>query len=125
MKKLLVFLGLFALLLNMLAASAFAQEAASAANALIQSLPENVQGIAASVLAKVPGWVFTALTIYGTASLAYQALVAWWHKRVADTTETTDDDWTDKLESATWFKILDKIFYFGGYIGSALGGKKL
>ncbi|EIP96885.1 hypothetical protein OpiT1DRAFT_01312 [Opitutaceae bacterium TAV1] len=132
MKKLFLFVGLAALFFASAAVPAIAQDApaavietASAADAIVSVLPDSIQGIAASILEKVPSWVFTVLTIYGTLSLAYQALIAWWHKRVAETADTADDQWTEKLTSATWFKILDKVFYFGGYIGSALGGKKL
>ncbi|RRJ97809.1 hypothetical protein Ga0100231_004955 [Opitutaceae bacterium TAV4] len=122
MKKLIACLGLIALFLAF-ASAVFA--ATTPVDSLVAALPESVQGIAASLLAKVPSWIFTILTVYGTLSLAYQALIAWWHAHIAETTSETDNQWTDKLTSATWFKILDKFFYFGGYIGSALGGKKL
>lgn len=92
---------------------------------IVQLLPESVRGIIEPYLAKIPGIVFSILSIYGTLSLLWQAVNAWWHKRIAETTTDDDNQWTDKLAKAWWFRVLDKAFYFGGYIGAWKGGKKL
>ena len=73
----------------------------------------------------VPGWVVTALSIFGTVSMAYQALIAFAHKRAAETADPADDAWIASLETKAWFRVLDRIFYWGGYLGAKLGGKKL
>lgn len=73
----------------------------------------------------LPSWVVTALSVFATVSIAYQALIAFAHKRAAETADVADDKWMASLESKTWFKILDKVFYWGGYLGAKVGGKKL
>lgn len=73
----------------------------------------------------LPGWATTALSIYATVSLAYQALIAWAHKRAAETADVADNQWIASLEAKAWFRILDRFFYWGGYLGSRMGGKKL
>lgn len=73
----------------------------------------------------VPGWVVTALSIFGTVSMAYQALIAFAHKRAAETADLADDQWLASLDKKAWFRVLDRIFYWGGYLGAKLGGKKL
>jgi hypothetical protein len=73
----------------------------------------------------VPGWVMTALSIFGAVSIAYQAVIAWAHERAAATADPADDQWIASLEKKAWFRILDRLFYWGGYVGAKLGGKKL
>lgn len=70
-------------------------------------------------------WASTALAVFGALSVVYQALIAWAHKRAAETTETEDDQWLASLEAKWWFRTLDRLFYWGGYLGAKLGGKKL
>lgn len=66
-----------------------------------------------------------ALSIYATLAGLYQLLIAFAHKRAAETTSVTDDQWLASLEAKTWFRVLDRIFYWGGYLGSWSGGRKL
>ncbi len=66
-----------------------------------------------------------ALSIYATLAGLYQVLIAFAHKRAAETSDISDDQWIASLEAKTWFKVLDRIFYFGGYLGAWSGGKKL
>ncbi len=73
----------------------------------------------------LPGWATTALSIFGAVSIAYQAVIAWAHKRAAETADPADDQWLASLEAKPWFRILDRVFYWGGYAGSKLGGRKL
>ncbi len=73
----------------------------------------------------LPGWVTTALSIFGAVSIGYQAVIAWAHKRAAETADPADDQWIASLEAKAWFRILDKIFYWGGYLGTKAGGRKL
>lgn len=72
-----------------------------------------------------PSWVVTALSIFATVSIAYQSLIAFAHKRAAETVDLKDDQWLASLDAKPWFRILDRVFYWGGYLGSRLGGKKL
>jgi len=67
----------------------------------------------------------TALSIFATVSLAYQALIAFAHKRAAETADLADDKWIASLEAQAWFRILDKVFYWGGYLGAKVGNRKL
>lgn len=73
----------------------------------------------------LPSWLVTGLSIFATVSIAYQGLIAFAHKRAAETADVADDKWIASLEAQTWFRILDKVFYWGGYLGAKFGGKKL
>lgn len=70
-------------------------------------------------------WLTTALAIFGALSVAYQAVLAWAHKRAAETADLDDDKWLASLEAKPWFKFLDRLFYWGGYLGAKFGGRKL
>lgn len=70
-------------------------------------------------------WLSSVLAAFGALSVGYQAVIAWAHQRAAATADDADDKWLASLEARPWFKILDRLFYWGGYLGSALGGKKL
>lgn len=101
--------------------TALAQAATDSANT---SAPAGIE-VPANLGFTVPGWLTTALSIFATVSLAYQALIAFAHKRAAETADLDDDKWIASLEAKAWFRILDKIFYWGGYLGAKIGGKKL
>ena len=108
------------------APSALAQTAADAAPSATAPANPTVGGdILAALSGLIPGWLVTALSIFGTVSIGYQALIAWAHQRAAATTDDSDDKWIAALEAKAWFRVLDKIFYWGGYLGAKLGGKKL
>lgn len=110
------------------AAPAVAQDAAAAAAPAVTTPPPEASAVSAILSAfsdKIPGWLVTAVSIFGTFSLAAQAFIGWMHKRAAETSSPDDDAWIAKAEASTWFKIVDRIIYFGGYIGSWSGGKKL
>lgn len=104
---------------------AVAQEAAATAAAAQPAHPTVGGDILAAIRDHVPGWLTTALTIFGTVSLAAQGFIGWAHKRAAETTSPDDDAWIAKAEASAWFRVIDRIIYFGGYLGSWSGGKKL
>jgi cytochrome c-type biogenesis protein CcmH/NrfG len=124
-------LGIFAAIVAIAAivalclpAAAFAQaEAATPAAAPVS--PTVGGDVLAALAGVVPGWIVTALSIFGTVSIGYQALIAWAHQRAAATADPKDDQWIAELETKAWFRILDRVFYWGGYLGAKLGGKKL
>lgn len=98
---------------------AFAADAVPAIDPTIISV---VSGILDVAIAKWPS-VMAVLTVWGTLSAIYQTIIGAWHTRVAATAGTDDDEFTKKLEGSILFKIFDRIFYFGGYIGTFLGSK--
>ncbi len=79
---------------------------------------------AAGLLAQY-SWASTALAIFGALTIVYQTLIAWAHQRAAATASDADDKWLASLEAKWWFRLLDRIFYWGGYLGAKLGGRKL
>jgi hypothetical protein len=108
------------------AAADTATTAAAAGAASAQPTSPTVGGdILAALSGLIPGWLVTTLSIFGTISIGYQALIAFAHQRAAATTDDADDKWIAALEAKAWFRVLDKIFYWGGYLGAKLGGKKL
>ena len=70
-------------------------------------------------------WTSIVLTVFGALTVVYQALIAWAHQRAAATADDADDKWLASLEAKPWFRLLDRIFYWGGYLGAKLGGRKL
>lgn len=112
-----------------LATSAYAQ-AADLADSTAQIAKPAAAAISTGIdildafLVKAP-WIGTVLWIYGALSVAYQALIAWAHKKAAETPDARDNEWLASLEAKWWFRILDRVFYWGGYIGARLGGRKL
>lgn len=106
---------------------AHAAEAASAAASATAPAPDTsaLSAILGAFADKIPSWLVTAVSIFGTFSLAAQGFIGWMHKRAAETASPDDDAWIAKAEASTWFKVIDRIIYFGGYLGSWFGGKKL
>lgn len=70
-------------------------------------------------------WLVTVFLGWGIASNIWQVLIVWLHKRAAETADDDDDKWVAALEEKAWFRWCDRFFYWGGYLGSRLGGKKL
>lgn len=121
----LILLAVFGLLLADLVSSvALAQDAAAVA-AAAPANPTVGGDLVDLLIAKAPGWVGVALSIFGGLSVAYQAVIAWAHKRAAETADPADDAWIASLEAKGWFRLLDRVFYWGGYLGARIGGKKL
>ena len=58
----------------------------------------------------LPSWLVTGLSIFATVSIAYQGLIAFAHKRAAETATPADDQWIASLEAKTWFRILIQKF---------------
>lgn len=113
--------------LGQLASTAVAQSVAVAESAVVVADTGTDAAVTAihAVATYIPSWLATALSIFGTVSIGYQALIAWAHKRAAETADTMDDNWLASLERKAWFRILDRIFYWGGYLGAKTGGRKL
>lgn len=100
-----------------------AQESAAAENSAAVATSTLVDVVAG--LLSQHTWASTALAIFGALSVVYNALITYAHQRAAATADLDDDKWIASLEEKRWFRILDRIFYFGGYLGAKLGGRKL
>ena len=83
-----------------------------------------VQTVITAASAKFP-WLISALSVFAVVANVYQALITYAHKRAAETADLKDDHWIASLEAKWWFRVLDRIFYWGGYAGARFGGKKL
>ena len=104
-----------------------AQDAAApavAAPAASTELPAVVVEVINNLSVKF-SWLPTALSIYASLALGWQVVIAFAHNWAAKTSDTKDDQWISKLEAFWWFRVLDRVFYFGGYFGAWKGGKKL
>lgn len=88
------------------------------------ALPAEAATIISSVAEKFP-WITTVFFFYGIAGSFWQVVITFAHKHVASTAHPEDDAWLKGLEEKAWFRILDKFFYWGGYLGAALGKRKL
>ncbi len=76
------------------------------------------------VVTKYPR-VAAVILLYALAAAIWQAIIGVLHQRAAATSDPTDDTWLATLEGKTWFRFIDCLFYWGGYLGSLLGGRKL
>jgi len=116
--------GLFAVhTVNAQDAAAPAADAV-AVTAAQPELPAAAVGIIDTLVLKFP-WLTTVLSIYATAAIGWQLIIAFAHNWAAKTSDVKDDQWIAKLEAFWWFRAADKFFYFGGYFGAWKGGKKL
>lgn len=121
--------AIFAIVFSVLlvfASHAHAQDA-SAPVAVATASPDasaDLTSLVTGLLAQFP-WASSVLAAIGVAGTLYNVLITWAHQRAAATASDTDDKWLASLESKWWFRLLDRVFYFGGYLGARLGGKKL
>jgi hypothetical protein len=98
--------------------------AAAAASTGNLTAPDDLNTQLTSLLTAHPR-VAAALALFATLSGLYQVLIAFAHKRAAESTSPADDKWIADLEAKRWFRVLDRVFYWGGYLGAWGGGKKL
>ncbi|HSI08818.1 MAG TPA: hypothetical protein VK985_09505 [Rariglobus sp.] len=106
------------------AAAPVAEAVAIAAPAPDATITAIVTTVITAASAKFP-WIVSALSIFAVVANVYQAVITFAHKRAAETADLKDDHWIATLEAKWWFRILDRIFYWGGYAGARFGGKKL